>query len=626
MPVLDRGAPLASLPEASPDPPAAPEPQDRPFPGVITLHVDATDVERRIFRVRQTIPVSRPEHATLIYPKWLPGFHAPQAPIELFAGLEVSSAGIPLAWKRHPIAVNQFHVDCPPGTTAIDVAFQFLSPTDASQGRVLCTADLLCLPWNAVLLYPAGHYARQIAIEPSLTLPVDWELACAVERSGRDGETWRFARVPLDVLIDSPVLAGRHFRRVRLADDVHLNLVADQPHLLAATPEQIAPHVAVVEQADRLFRARHFDRFEMLLALSDELSGAGIEHHRSFEAVTSSDYFTGWDDAFLRRDTVPHEYIHSWNGKYRRGADSWSPCYEKPIRNSLMWVYEGLTQYWTDVLAARAGMWTADQAIGALAMTAARCDVRPGSRWRPTIDTVRDPIIAARSPLPWTSWQRSEDYYAEGALIWLDVDTRLRALTGEQRSLDDFARAFFGADDGRWSTSTYEFADVVQTLDAIAPWDWQAFFADRLTETHDHAPLGGIERGGYRLVYRDRPSAYQTAYEASFGQIDLTHSLGLTVATDGRLADVLWDGPAFAAHLTVGAKIAAVEGRVFEPAQLRAAVAAAGAGGAIRLDVVKGRSARSVVVSVPANARYPHLERVGAAPARLDRILMPLTA
>ena len=622
-PLFDRGATMTSLPATTADPPGAPEPRDVPFPGIVRLSVDATDVDRRIFRVRQSIPVSRAEHAMLIYPKWLPGFHAPQAPIELFAGLQVSSAGTPLVWKRHQSVVNLFHVDCPPATDTIDVEFQFLSSTDASQGRVMCTSDLFCLPWNAVLLYPAGHFARQITVEASLTLPAGWDMACAVEQQ-IDGTTRRFAPVPLDVLVDSPVLAGRHFRRVQLDEGVHLNLAADEPQLLAATPEQIAPHRSVVEQADRLFRARHFDRFEMLLALSDEMSSAGVEHHRSFEAVSSADYFTAWDDAFLRRDTVPHEYIHSWNGKYRRGADSWSPCYEKPIRNSLMWVYEGLTQYWTYVLSARSGMWSPEQTIGALAMMAARQDIRPGSQWRPTIDTTRDPIIAARSPLPWPSWQRSEDYYAEGALVWLDVDTRLRALTGEARSLDDFARAFFGRDDGSWATSTYEFADVVDTLVELAPFDWEAFFAERLTETHDRAPLGGIERGGYRLVYRDRPSAYQSAYESTFGQVDMTHSLGLTVTPDGKLADVLWDGPAFAAGLTIGRRISAVDGWVFDPGRLRAAVAAAGIGGAVSLDIVTGKTVRRVSVACPQGARYPHLERIGDAPARLDRILAPL--
>ena len=615
-----RGASGASLPTALADPPGVPEPRDVPYPGVIELNVDVTDVERRIFRVRQSIPVSQPEHHTLIFPKWLPGFHAPQAPIELFAGLAVSAAGEPLTWKRHPTTINAFHIDVPDGCGAIDVEFQFLSPTDSSHGRVLCTSDLLCLPWNTVLLYPAGHYARQIMIQPTLTLPDGWSLACAIEQVGQEGATRHFAAVPLDVLVDSPVLAGRYFRRVELDPNVFLNVAADRPEQIDVAPEQIAPHRGVVEQADQLFGARHFDRFEMLLALSDELSSAGVEHHRSFEAVSSADYFTEW--SFLRRDTVPHEYLHSWNGKYRRGADSWSPCFEKPIRNSLMWVYEGLTQYWTHVLSARSGMWSAEQTLGALAMTAARYDVRPGSLWRPTIDTTRDPIIAARAPLPWPSWQRSEDYYAEGALIWLDVDTRIRELTADTRSIDDFARAFFGQDDGSWATSTYEFDEIVATLNAIVEFDWQSFFGEQLTQTHDRAPLAGIDRGGYRLVYRDTPSDYQKSYEAVFGSIDLTHSLGLTTSPDGKISDVLWDGPAFEAGLTIGTMIHAVNGREFSPEILRDAVAASREG--VSLDVTKAKVARTVTVACTKGLRYPHLEVKSDAPARLDQILRAL--
>jgi predicted metalloprotease with PDZ domain len=267
-------------------------------------------------------------------------------------------------------------------------------------------------------------------------------------------------------------------------------------------------------------------------------------------------------------------------------------------------------------------MWSADQALGALAMTAARYDVRPGSSWRPTIDTTRDPIIAARAPLPWPSWQRSEDYYAEGALIWLDVDTRIRELTGETRSLDDFAHAFFGRDDGSWATSTYEFEEVVETLNAIVQFDWQGFFGEQLTQTHDRAPLAGIGRGGYRLVYRDGPSDYQKSYEAVFGSIDLTHSLGLTTSPDGKISDVLWDGPAFEAGLTIGTTIHAVDGREFSPEILGNAVAASRDG--VRLDIVQAKAARTVTIACSEGLRYPHLQAKSDAPGRLDEILRAL--
>jgi predicted metalloprotease with PDZ domain len=616
-------------PQPLPDLPGIPEPRDEAYPGLLTVAVDVTDVERRIFRVRQTIPLppvagdaaADPREILLLYPKWLPGFHAPQAPIELFAGLVVRANGEELVWKRHPVTVNAFHVDVPGGAQALDVEFQFLSPTEASQGRVTCTPDMVFMPWNAVLLYPAGHFARRITVAANVTLPAGWRLSCALDLAEQDGDRWSFAPAPLDVVVDSPVLAGRHLRRIALDEDVHLTLVADQPHQLEATPEQIAPHRGVVEQADRLFGARHFDRFEMLLAMSDEMTSAGVEHHQSFQAVTTGDYFTDWDASFVRRDTIAHEYVHSWNGKYRRGADSWSPCFEKPIRNSLMWVYEGLTQYWTHVLSARSGLWTADQALGAIAQTAARYDVRPGSRWRPTIDTTRDPIIAERNPLPWTSWQRSEDYYGEGGLIWLDVDTRIRELTGEARSLDDFARGFFGAGDPRLQTWTYEFDDVIDALDRVVGYDWAAFFREKLNRTHGGAPLDGIARGGYRIAYRDEPSGYQTGNEHAFGQIDYTHSLGLTLSPQGKLTDVLWEGTAFEAGLTLGMTITGVGDRVFDPDTLRRAVRAGRGGEPVRLTLTRGKALRVVEIACPEGPRFPHLERVEGAPARLDAIL-----
>ncbi|HEX8447260.1 MAG TPA: peptidase M61 [Sphingomonas sp.] len=621
-PTLERGPNSPAAPHPLPETPGIPEPADVDYPGTLRLHLDATDVERRIFTARQTIPVTRPGSMWLLYPKWLPGFHAPQAPIELFAGLTICADGGPLEWSRHPVTVNAFHIHVPDGVEAVEATFQFLSPTDPDQGRVLCSADMLCLPWNVVLLYPAGHYARRIMVEASLTLPGGWDLACAVpqrqDESG--GETRHFDVAALDVLIDSPVLAGRYLRRIALDDAVTLSVVADEPHLLNAAPEQIAAHRGVVEQADRLFGARHFDRFDMLLALSQELSTAGIEHHRSFEAVSMPGYFTQWDKALSRRDTIPHEYVHSWNGKHRRGADSWQPCYEKPIRNSLMWVYEGQTQYWSQVLAARSDLWSAEHALGALAITAARYAVRPGSRWRPMIDTTRDPIIAARAPLPWPSWQRSEDYYSEGALMWLDVDTRLRDLSGDTRSLDDFAAAFFGAHDGSWSTQTYVFEDVVDTLNAIAPFDWAAFFADQLDETRAGAPLDGLDRGGYALVFRDTPNVFQAAADALAGQSDLTHSLGITLGEDGIVSDVLWDGPAFAAGFTIGAKVIAVGDRPFDPERLRRAIAACVP---IPLTVAKGQRVRVVQIDYTGGLRFPHVERIDGRRCRIDEILMP---
>lgn len=625
MPAHDRS--MTELPQPLSQTLPMPEPQDVDYGGVLRLHVDASDVLRRIFRVHEVIPVAQPGVLTILLPKWLPGYHAPQAPIELLAGLEFEALGRRLHWSRHPTEVYAFHVDVPEGARELDARFHFLSPTDAAQGRVVVSPELLNLEWNCVVLYPAGHFSRRIAVDVSLTVPGDWEIGTALPIASREDNTIHFERVQLDELVDSPVMAGRHHRRVALDDGgVTLNVFADAPHLLEMTEEQIACHRAVVQQADLLFGPRPFDRFAVLLALSDEIGSIGVEHHRSCEIASLPGYFADWDATFPRRDSFPHEYVHAWNGKHRRGADSWAPCFYQPIRNSLMWVYEGQTQYWDRVLCARSGLWAREHALAALADIAATHDMQQGSHWRPMSDTTRDPIIAARSPLPWPSWQRSEDYYTEGALVWLDVDTRLRELTGDERSLDDFARRFFGARSGPDGiTRTYMFDDVVRTLADIAPYDWSALFIDKLHNTRGEAPLGGLERGGYRLVYRDTPTALWRAREALTGIHSFIFSLGLSVSATGEVQEVRWDSPAFAAAITSGARLAGVNGHTFSTERLSRAIADAGSGTPIELLLETGKYQRPVRIECPKGHLYPWLESIAGARPRLNDILAPRT-
>lgn len=610
---------------ASPVQPATllPKPRDIPFPGLITLDVDLTDIDRRIFSVRERIPVDSSGSMVLLFPKWLPGYHSPAAPIELFAGLEIKVGDKTVPWRRHETEITAFEVELPYGARELDATFQFLSPTSASQDAVVVGANLLFLNWNAVVLYPAGHFARQIMVEPSITLPEGWQWGSALQpKQESRGQTVHFAPVALDTLVDSPVLAGRHFRQIDLdaAGAVRLNLAGDAPENIQPSEDQLKPHRELIAQCDRLFGARPFERYDFLVALTDDLAANGVEHHQSCEIHTVPNYFQEWDKTFVRRDTFPHEYTHSWNGKYRRGADSWVAAFDQPIRNSLMWVYEGQTQYWDRVLCARSGLWSKETALEALAETAAVHDVRLGSIWRPTSDTTRDPIIAQRSPLPWPSWQRSEDYYTEGALIWLDVDTRIRELSGDTRSLDDFARIFFGQSDGDSITNTYGFGDVVNTLHHLAPFDWRGYFEEMLNTPRRDAPLAGLERGGYALAYRPDQSAYQAGKEAVFGNTDLLYSIGLTVSDEGEVLEVLWGGPAFEAKMISGSQILCVNGEEFSADRLKECV---GAGGRIEFAVAVGKHRREVVLESPGH-RYPHLVPMPNARPRLDEILAPL--
>jgi predicted metalloprotease with PDZ domain len=609
--------------------PLSPEtgaPQDRPYPGVIRLAVDATDVTRHIFRVRETIPVESGA-LTLLYPKWVPGTHAPAGRIDDFAGLAIHADGQRLEWLRDTVDVYAFHLNVPAGATSLDLEFQFLSASDENQGRIVTTPQMLNLQWHSVVLYPAGHFVRQITVEPSVRLPDNWQFATALEIASTSGPVTTFKPVSLETLVDSPMFAGRYAKRVDLDASgpapVRLNVFADRPDLLAAKPEQLDAHRALVTQAYRLFNSHHYDRYDFLLALSDRLGGIGLEHHRSSENGTAPTYFTEWDKNPDTRELMPHEFTHSWNGKFRRPADLWTANFNVPMRDSLLWVYEGQTQYWGYVLAARSGLVTKEQALDALAYTAAIFQHRPGREWKALQDTTNDPIIASRRPIPWRSWQRMEDYYLEGELMWLDADTLIRELSNGQKSLDDFARAFFGIDDGQWVPVTYTFEDVVNGLNAVQPRDWAAFLRARL-DRHDGPPFDGLARGGYTLTYSDTASDYLKKLEARRKFADFTFSLGFTVGRENKLADVLWGGRAQAAGLTVGTQLVAVNGEAYDKDRLTAIVEAAKTDNApIEFIVKNGDRYSTVRIDYHDGLRYPHLTRDAATPARLDEILAP---
>jgi len=609
-----------------------PPPLDLAYAGTLELDVDATDVQRRIFRVHEEIPVAAGP-LTLLYPQWLPGNHSPRGPVDKLAGLTISGNGQPVAWKRDPLDVYAFHVEVPRGVAKLAIDFDFLSPQDSSQGRVVMTPDMLDLQWNTVALYPAGHYASRITIAPSVKLPQGWQFGSALDvvdgatanTTTADG-TVSFKPVAFDVLVDSPMFAGRHYKRVDLAPGakvpVRLNLVADEAKSLDFKPEQIQLHRNLVEQARKLYGSQHYDHYDFLLALTDHLGGIGLEHHRSSENSGNPGYFTEWDKEAPGRDLLPHEYTHSWNGKFRRGADLATPNFNVPMQDSLLWVYEGQTQYWGYVLAARSGLWSADQARDALALVAATyTDNRPGFSWRNVQDTTNDPIIAQRRPLPYRNYQMSEEYYSAGQLIWLAVDAKLRELTRDKRSLDDFAKAFFGVGDGSYAVRTYTFEDVVATLNAVAPHDWATFLRERVDA--NAPPLDGLAASGWKLAYTDQPSAFQKSAEASRKTLDYSASIGVVVASkDGRISDVRWNGPAFKAGIAPTSLLVAVNGHEFSPERLKDAVAATKGGAApIELLVKNAGEYRSVRVDYRDGLKYPHLERIAGTPDRLNAIL-----
>ncbi|HSC16064.1 MAG TPA: peptidase M61, partial [Gammaproteobacteria bacterium] len=549
--------------------------------------------------------------------------------INLLSGIEIRAGGEPLAWRRDPLNVYAFHVDVPAGATALDLVFQFVSPTQTNQGRVVVTREMLNLQWEAVLLYPAGHYVSRIRVVPSVKLPEGWRLAGALDGAVTSGETTRFAETDLETLVDSPLFAGKHYRLIELvagARPVRLNVFADRADQLAATDAQIDAHRRLVQQAYRLFGSQHFDHYDFLLALTDRMGSIGLEHHRSSENGADGIYFTDWSRAVSERDLLPHELVHSWNGKFRRPADLWTPSFDTPMRGSLLWVYEGLTQYYGFVLAARSGLWSQDDTRAALAMTAATYQHRVGREWRSVADTTNDPILSARRPAPWRSWLRNEDYYSEGLLVWLDADTLIRERTNGGKSLDDFARAFFGIHDGSWVPVTYTRDDVVAALNAVLENDWAGFFGQRIDEAGAEPPLDGLRRGGYRLVFKDERSEFQRETEAYRRNADFSYSLGLSFGENGNVTGVQWDGPAFNQGVTVGTQVVAVDGVSYSNESLRRAVTGAKAEGTrIELLLRSGDQYRTIALDYRDGLRYPHLERDTATTDHLTEILSPRT-
>ncbi|HEY3785832.1 MAG TPA: hypothetical protein VGL55_11170 [Steroidobacteraceae bacterium] len=603
-------------------------PRDRPFPGTIQLTVDATDLGRRVVQVHETLS-GIDSNTVLLYPKWLPGTHAPQGTIDRLAELRISSNGNPVAWSRDPADVFAFRLQAKPGIHSIDIDFTYLSPTSSKVGALEMSPDLLMLEWNELVLYPAGYFARRIPVDVSLALPGAWQFGTALEPLSSNAGHTAFKRVDLEHLIDSPVYAGRYAARHDLDPGgqapVHLDLFADRPEYLAVKPEQLQAYRALVQQAYKVFASHHYAHYDFLYSLSDQIQENGLEHHQSSEDGTEPDSFTEWDKTAYVRDLLPHEFTHSWNGKFRRPADLWTPNYNVPMQDSLLWVYEGQTQYWGEVLAARSGLRTRQQALDALALTAAYYQNQSGRQWRPLQDTTNDEIMNPRRPQSWRDFQRFEDYYSEGQLIWLDVDTLIRERSQDKRSLDDFARSFFGIDNGSYIVVTYTFADIVKALNAIEPYDWASFLRERLDSAGRPAPLDGLQRGGYKLVYTDTATDYLKSMDMQRKQVSLQYSVGLLLDThdsDCDVQEVMWNSPAFKAKITEGSKVLAVNGIACTAEVLKDAITAAHTGNApMELIVQSGDRYMVARLDYHGGLRYPHLERQSGTPARLDDIL-----
>jgi predicted metalloprotease with PDZ domain len=599
------------------------------FAAPIVLQVDATEAPRKIYHAELHIPAA-PGPLTLFYPKWIPGDHAPSGPINDLAGLRISASGQPLFWKRDSIELFAFHIDVPQGASSIDVKLDFLSAAEAGgSSSVSSTSELAILSWNQLILYPQGQASNDLEITAHLRLPRDWKFGTALPVAATNGNSIEFKTVSLTTLVDSPVLAGSHFRRIELSPGAtpahYLEIAADSDEALNAPPRLVEKYRRVVREARALFGATHYREYHFLLALSDQLPHFGVEHHESSEDRAREDYFTDFTANLTDATLIPHEFIHSWNGKYRRPDGLATRNFEEPMRGDLLWVYEGLTHYLGWVLAARSDLVTADLNRQFLALAAANLDNRAGRQWRSLADTAISAQRLYEARRDWESMRRGVDFYDEGLLIWLEVDTTIRKQSQGNKSLDDFCHVFFGAPDGPPQVKPYTFESLTEALNNIAAYDWKAFFETRLNRIGtDRAPLGGIETGGYHLTYVDQMSEGQRTSEEVRPDISVAYSIGLRLNGDGLIIDILPEMPASRVGLGPGMKVVTVNGQEYFGELLREEVRKTKTGGSLELTVRNGRSISNYKLNYHEGEKYPVLQRNSQA-TLIDDILKPLT-
>lgn len=603
-------------------------------PAPITIEVDAREAPRKILHARLVIPVTKPGPLTLLYPKWIPGEHGPTGPITDLAGLTVKAGTKRIPWRRDDVEMYAFHLDVPTGVNSIEVSLDFLLPPGAEgfSSAASSDANLLVLNWNQVLLYPEGYNTDELAYVATLRLPTGWKFGTALHlNSGAApaGQAIDFQKVSLTTLIDSPVIAGIHFRTIKLtnstAPSFQIDMVSDSEAALEMSADQIANYRQLVLEANALFGAHHYEHYHFLYTLSDHVAHFGLEHHESSDDRVAERTLL---DESLRRasaDLLPHEFVHSWNGKFRRPAGLATPDYEQPMKGELLWVYEGLTEYLGSILAARSGLRSPEDQREHLAAVAAYLDRYPGRTWRPLIDTTVAAQLLYNASGSWSSWRRGVDFYDEGELIWLEADTIIRQQTKGARSLDDFCRLFHGAPSGGPMVKPYTFDDIVSTMNQVAPYDWRTFFNTRLNSTEPHAPLGGITNGGWRLIFNDAQSEYQKAIETANKAADFSYSLGFRLSEEGAINDVIPGTPAYEAGLGPGMKLAGVNGRAFDLDRLREALREAkNPRVALELTVENGDSLKTFRIDYHGGERVPHLERDTSRPDLLQQIIKPL--
>lgn len=600
----------------------------------IELAIDARDVRHRVIAVHEIIPVvGAPSEIALEFPKWIPGDHAPSGPIGRIAGLVIQANGIAVAWRRVASDVYTFHVPVAPGVTKLDITFQYLGPSADVRGGAVITRNIIAVKWAYLLLYPSGSSTLTLPVHARARFPdgFTWTTSLAPEaRAENSAYAPSFAPVALDTLVDSPVYAGAFTRSFVLdampKQPVHLTLFGERPDQLEMTPEQLTWHRSLIREAVAVFGSGPFAHYDLLATLSSPFGIDGLEHRQSSEIFLNPDYLTDWAATWDSRYLIAHEFVHAWNGKWRVPGGLRSPDLNTDLHLDLLWVYEGQTQYWAKVLSTRSGIWTMQQMLDDLALVTAEYARLPARAWRTLLDSTLDPVINPREEIEWQSWQRYQDYYDEGSLVWLEVDTVLRSASHGKHSLDEFARVFFAGGADTIQSKSYELADIIAVLRGIMPYDWESFFRDRIALLGHWDPADAVRRAGYDLVFNDQPSPTCTAERARRGLHCFNSSIGLTVDNDGLVDSVEWNGIAFQSGLSAGMRLMAVNGSKFSPEVLLSAIVAAESS-PNAIEIVSQDQDHVDTLRLPYHGgpRYPHLLRISGSTDWLGPILRART-
>jgi predicted metalloprotease with PDZ domain len=598
----------------------------------ITLSVDATNISNRIVHCQMSIPASSGE-MTLFYPEWIPGEHGPTGPIINLTGLKFSAGGSALPWRRDDVDMYAIHFQVPAGVRRVEASLDFLEPGPGERfsSGASTTSQMATISWNQLLLYPKVTHTDNVNVAASIKLPAGWKFGSALPIASQSGSTTTFKPVSLTTLVDSPLIAGAHFREIPITPlgesrQHYIELAADSDAALAVSDADVQAFKRLVSETGALFGARHYNDYRFIVAASDYVAHFGLEHHQSSDDRVSERSFVDPDRRRLVPTLFSHEMTHSWNGKYRRPAGLATADYQQPMKGELLWVYEGLTNYLGEVLAARSGLQSQDDYREVLAVTAAYLNNRPGRTWRPLSDTAVAAQLLYNAPSQWDSWRRSVDYYDEGTLIWLDADVTIRRQTSGAKSLNDFCKLFHGGQSGPPQLVTYTFDDVVAALNQVTPYDWKTFLNDRLSSLSPRAPLGGIENGGWRLTFQENPTELAKIREDKNKFLDMRFSLGLTISDEsGEIVDAIPGNPAAQAGIAPGMKLVAVNGRKYSSTVLRDALRAAkNSSISIELLATNDENYKTYKIDYHGGERYPILQRDASKPDLLTNIITPL--